>query len=140
MLGVVLNKIPRDSYHYGGNYHYYHPNKRGEYYYQPREESQPQLQTNNQVTKFLPQAESQPMEYFIAEQYENPESFDNVFQPRMPVEIYATPKDIPATFDIITKPGKRKETIHMAEASSYVIQKHHLEYWYDNEENKNNEG
>jgi hypothetical protein len=80
------------------------------------------------------------MKYFIADQYQNPESFDNVFQPRMPVEVYAPPKDIPAAFDIITKPGKRKETIRMTEAPSYMIQKHHLEYWYDNGESENNEG
>jgi hypothetical protein len=140
ILGVVLNKIPRDSLHYGGYYHYYHQNKRGEYYYQPGEENQPQLEANNQVIKFLPQAESQPVEYFITENYEKPEGFDNVFQPRTPVEVYTPPKDIPATLDIITKPRKRKETIYMAETPSYVIQKHYLEYWYDNGENETNEG
>lgn len=45
-LGVVLNKIPRDSYYYGGYNHYYYPYKRGAYYYQ-HEESQPQLQGNS---------------------------------------------------------------------------------------------
>jgi capsular exopolysaccharide synthesis family protein len=41
-LGVVLNKIPRNSYYYGGYNHYYYPYKRGGYYYQP-EEAQAQL-------------------------------------------------------------------------------------------------
>jgi hypothetical protein len=58
----------------------------------------------------------------------------------MPVEVYTAPKDIPATLDVITKPRKRKETIHIAETPSYVIQKHYLEYWYDKGESENNEG
>jgi succinoglycan biosynthesis transport protein ExoP len=40
-LGVVLNKIPRNSYYYGG-YNYYYPYKRGGSYYQ-HDELQPQL-------------------------------------------------------------------------------------------------
>jgi len=41
-LGVVLNKIPRNSYYYGGYNYYYYPYKRGGYYFQS-EEAQPQL-------------------------------------------------------------------------------------------------
>ena len=52
-LGVVLNKIPRDSYFYGGYNQYYYPYKRGAYYYQ-HEESQPQLQGNS--VPLLPEA------------------------------------------------------------------------------------
>jgi hypothetical protein len=135
-----LNKIPRNSYHYGGYYHYYQPNKRGEYYYQRKEENQPQLQVNNQPIKLLPQVESEPIGYFVAEPQETPESYENVFQPRTPVEVYAPPKDISATLDIITKPRKRRETLHVAESPSYLIQKYQLEYWYDNGKSEENDG
>jgi succinoglycan biosynthesis transport protein ExoP len=134
VLGVVLNKIPRDSYYYGGYYHYYDSNKTGQYYYHPVGEDQPQLMANSEVIKFLPKSESQPAGYFVAEQSETPASLDNVFQPRMPVEVYAPPRDIPATVDIITKPRKRRDGLRMAEEPTYVIQKHRLEYWYDDEE------
>jgi capsular exopolysaccharide synthesis family protein len=136
LLGAVMNKIPYDGFYHGEYYRYYHPNK-GEGYFSPlEEEPQPQLQAINQPIKFLPPAESQPVEYFVPQQPESPENFDNVFQPRMPVEVYSPPEDIPATLDIITKPRKRRETLNMTEASSYVIQKYQLEYWYDDEENK----
>jgi hypothetical protein len=134
VLGVVLNKIPRDSYYYGGYYHYYESNKTGQYYYHSAEEDQPQLNANNEVIKFLPKSESQPVGYFVAEQSETPASFDNVFQPRMPVEVYAPSRDVPADVDIITKPRKRRDGLRMAEDPTYVIQKHQLEYWYDDEE------
>ncbi|MBM3124031.1 MAG: polysaccharide biosynthesis tyrosine autokinase [Chloroflexi bacterium] len=52
-LGVVLNKIPRSSYYYGGYHQYYNPYQRGAYYYQ-HEESQPQLE--GQPMRMLPPA------------------------------------------------------------------------------------
>ena len=138
-LGIVLNKIPRNSYYYGGYHQYYQPNKRGEYYYHQEEEGQPQLPADNQMIKYLPQTASQPalqpVEYIVPQQYVSPENFDNVFQPRIPVEVYVTPKDVPATLDVITRPRKRREVLRMVEeAPSYVIQKQQLEYWYDDEE------
>lgn len=55
-LGVVLNKIPRNSYHYGG-YHYYSGySKQGGYYYQKEKQSQ-QPQAEDQPVRSLPQAE-----------------------------------------------------------------------------------
>ena len=138
MLGVVLNKIPRDSRYYGGYYHNYYPNKRGEYYYHQEDENQPQLQANNQLMRLLPQADVQPVEFFDSQKLENPESFDNVFDPRRQVEVQELPQNIPATLDIITKPINRNEGLHAAEAPSYVIQKYQLEYWYDDEGDEEN--
>jgi polysaccharide biosynthesis transport protein len=140
VLGVVMNKIPRNSNYYGGYYHYYYPAKSGGYFYQQEGENQQQLPADNQLIKFLPQANSQPVEDIIPQQHNSPESLDNVFQPRIPsipIEVYTPPKDIPATHDIITKPRKQKNEARMAEAPSYVIRQQRLEYWYDDEENKN---
>ena len=56
-LGVVLNKIPRNSQHYGG-YHYYSGNsKQGGYYYQKEKQSQPPPQVEDQPLRSLPQTE-----------------------------------------------------------------------------------
>jgi len=135
VLGVVLNKIPHGSYYYGGYYHYYDSNKSGQYYYRHTEENQPQLVENEEAVKLLPRPEQpQPVGYFVAEQHQVPEGLDNVFQPRMPVEVYAPPSQPPASLEIITKPRKKKSELRMLEAPTYVIQKHQLEYWYDDEE------
>jgi hypothetical protein len=133
MLGVVLNRIPRDSYYYGG-YHHYYESYKGQYYYRHADENQPQLVEANQAIKLLPKLESQTVEYYVADQSESPENVDNVFQPRMPVEVYMPPNNAPATLDIITKPRKRNEGLRVTEEATYVIQKHHLEYWYDDED------
>ena len=57
MLGVVLNKIPRNSHHYSG-YHYYSGNpKHGGYYYQKEKQSQPPPQVEDQPVRSLPHTE-----------------------------------------------------------------------------------
>lgn len=143
MLGVVLNKIPRDSHYYGGYYHNYYSHKRGEYYYQQEDEPQPQLPAGNQLIISLPQVESQPQPqpagYFIPQQqqYESAKSVADVFQPRRQVEVYAPPKDVPATLNVITKPRKRNVEVYVAEDSSYIIQQQQLEYWYDDQGGEN---
>jgi hypothetical protein len=66
----VLNKIPRNSYYYGGHYNYYYPYKRGGSYYQ-NEEVQPQLQ--GQPAPMLPPSRQThvyyPPQNEIEEQY-----------------------------------------------------------------------
>jgi capsular exopolysaccharide synthesis family protein len=135
MLGIVLNKIPRASNYYSGYHHYYGPDKSGEYYYPQEEESQPQLQVDSQLIKFLPQAESQPVEYFVEQKYQIPEGSDNVFQPRRPVVMQAPQQAVPTT----TGQGKRKNELRIVEDSTYVIQKRQLKYWYDDEETEKKE-
>jgi polysaccharide biosynthesis transport protein len=81
VLGVVLNKIPRDSHYYGGYYHNYYPNKRGEYYYHQEEENQPQLQADRQLMKLLPQADKQPVESMSVPKFDAPKNVDNIYEP-----------------------------------------------------------
>ena len=145
MLGVVLNKIPRGSHYYGGYYHYYDA-KKGQYYYRHSNEEQPQLPVDNELLKFLPNPEPlQPAQVAIpaprpvsvtVPQNPIPAELDNVFQPRMPVDIYAppSPAPIPAAVEIITKPRKQKAELRMLERPTYVIQKSQLEYWYQEDE------
>ena len=133
VLGVVMNKIPRDSHYYGGYYHHYYRSKDGGYYVQDDADKQPMLQADNQMMKFLPQTAPQPEEFLIDQQTNKSEVFDTVFQPRMPVEIRMPQQDIPATVDVITKPKKRKEPKPTAD-DTYVIKKYSFDYWYDDEE------
>jgi succinoglycan biosynthesis transport protein ExoP len=56
-LGVVLNKIPRNSQHYGGYHYYSGSSKQGGYYYQKDKQSQPPPQVEDQARRSLPQAE-----------------------------------------------------------------------------------
>lgn len=61
ILGIVLNKIPRNSSYFSG-YHYYSSYaKRGGYYYQGEEQGQPQAQADDQLIRSLPQAEPQQL-------------------------------------------------------------------------------
>lgn len=159
MLGVVLNKIPRDSHFYGGYYHNYYSNKKGDYYYQQEDEIQPQLQADRQLMKLLPQAVPQPVDYGNAQQFKSPENFNNVFEARREVreveppletpenfesvfesrdqiEAESPPPVVPASVDIITKPRKRNEGLRMVEEPTYVIRKTQLEYWVDGEEDE----
>ncbi|MBI5965740.1 MAG: polysaccharide biosynthesis tyrosine autokinase [Chloroflexi bacterium] len=56
-LGVVLNKIPRNSHFYGG-YHYYSGySKNGGYYYQAEGPAQPQAPAEDQPVRPLPPTE-----------------------------------------------------------------------------------
>ncbi|MBI5352695.1 MAG: polysaccharide biosynthesis tyrosine autokinase [Chloroflexi bacterium] len=56
VFGIVLNKIPRNNYHYGG-YHYYSAySKRGGYYEQTGQPAQPQPKAEDPIIKALPQA------------------------------------------------------------------------------------
>jgi len=65
-VGVILNRIPRNSYYYGGYNQYYYPNKRGAYYY--HDESQPQLQ--DQPAPMLPASRQTHVYYPAQEQIE----------------------------------------------------------------------
>jgi hypothetical protein len=87
-LGVVLNKIPRNSHHYGA-YHYYSGYaKKGGYYYQADEQSQPQPQTENQLLGSLPQAE--PYQQYPARATTQTDTFPDEFPPAdvQPVRSY----------------------------------------------------
>jgi succinoglycan biosynthesis transport protein ExoP len=106
-LGVVLNKIARNSFYYGG-YNYYYPYKRGGAYYQ-HDEPQPQLQeqpapmlppTRQTHVYYPPQNEVQE-QYFVREQVpartvrqqaEAGPSQNEITQPR-PRPIPAQPKN-----------------------------------------------
>lgn len=149
MLGVVLNKIPRDSHFYGGYYHNYYSNKHGDYYYQSEEENQPQLETDRQVLKLLPQAESsmppvqahpqpQQVKHFSSVQASKPNPSNDVFESDEEIKVYIPPKkEIPAAVNIVTEPRKRNDGPHVTEEPSYIIQQHQLEYWYYDENDEN---
>ncbi|MCE9644880.1 MAG: polysaccharide biosynthesis tyrosine autokinase [Chloroflexi bacterium] len=99
VLGVVLNKIPRDSHFYGGYYHNkYYVNKRGDYYYQSEDENPPQLEADRQLIKLLPQAQERPVENLRSPQHTTPDSFSSAFTAREPVET-RTAHDESESFD-----------------------------------------
>jgi hypothetical protein len=116
-LGIVLNKIPRNSYYYGGYHQYYHPNKHGAYY-QQEEGDQPQLQAGNQTVRLLTQTEAQPMEFYVP-QDDDLEKFFNDLQARERVDVYSPPKDIPATRNVITKPRRGNQAPQPVEPPRY---------------------
>ena len=121
-LGIVLNKIPRNSYYYGGYHQYYHPNKHGAYY-QQEEGDQPQLQAGNQTVRLLTQTEAQPMEFYVP-QDDDLEKFFNDLQARERVDVYSPPKDIPATRNVITKPRRGNQAPQPVEPPGYISSKH----------------
>jgi succinoglycan biosynthesis transport protein ExoP len=117
-LGIVLNKIPRNSYYYGGYHHYYNPYKHGEYY-QQEEGTQPQLQAEHQPLKLLPQTEAQPVEFY-APQDDALEKFFSDLQTREHMNLYSPPKVVPATRNVITKPKRPNEVVQPVETPSYT--------------------
>ena len=147
MLGIVLNKIPRNSDYYGGYHHYYYPYKHGEYY-QEREVTQPQLPAEHQPLKLLPQTEAQPVEFY-APQDDALEKFFSDLQARERVDVYSPPQVVPATLNVITEPKRPKEVVQpvetpgygsselkledfqSVESPGYTIERYELEYWYD---------
>lgn len=134
-LGVVLNKIPNDGYYYGGYHNYYYSNKKDNYYSLPQQGSQPVLENVNSPK----QTTEQPMEFYIPPTPTQPEheevvEYYNETPPRGRIEVYTPVKDIPAAHNVTTEPKKRKEEFRPNETSSYIIQKHQLEYWYDDKE------
>lgn len=95
-LGVVLNRIPRNSFYYGGYNHYYYPNKRGAYYYH-HDESQPQLPQQqapmlpspSQTHVYYPPQNQLEEQYYVRENppaaarhLENDPSQNEITQPR----------------------------------------------------------
>lgn len=117
-LGIVLNKIPRNSYYYSGYHHYYYPYKYGEYYRQ-EEDARPLLQVENQPVKLLPQTEAQPVEIYMP-QDDALEKFQVGLPIREQVEVYSPPRDIPATSNVITKPRRISEAPQSIEPPRYV--------------------
>jgi len=103
-LGVVLNRIPRDSYYYGGYNHYYYPNKHGAYYY-AREDGQPQIQ--EPPVQLLSSSNKLPA-------YESPQNYQNDQYPVEPQEHEPIHKqqvyDIPR--DEITQPRPRRVVVN----------------------------
>jgi capsular exopolysaccharide synthesis family protein len=148
ILGVVLNKIPRDSYYYGGYYHYYYQSKKGEYYYQQEPENQPQLQPETPLINLLPHVDAQPVNLVeppqklqtpplpLEPQYKaeiaTPES---LFHPRERAEVAILPKEVPASVEIITKP--RQNQALTDDTPSYVIRKNLLECWLKGQDEEN---
>ncbi len=121
-LGIVLNKISRNSYYDSGYHQYYYPNKHGEYY-QEKEVAQPQLPTEHQPLKLLPLTEAQPVEFF-APQDDSLEKFFSDLQARERVDVYSPPQVVPATRNVITEPKQPDEVIQPVETPSYVSSKH----------------
>jgi succinoglycan biosynthesis transport protein ExoP len=121
-LGIVLNKIPRNSYYYGGYHHYYYPHKYGEYY-QQEEGAQPQLQAANQPVKLLPQTEAQPVEIYMPQDV-GLEKFQVDSPVREQVYVYSPPRDIPATSNVITKPRRIREVPQSVRPSGHINPKH----------------
>lgn len=110
IIGVVMNKIPRNSNLYSG------------YYSQPQDGNQPQLRENNQTTRFLPKTESQALGYYDLEQYQSFKNFDNVFQSREKLEVNLLPGSEPPTLYIIKNPEKGGEDLQLPEGLTYAIQ------------------
>jgi hypothetical protein len=152
-LGVVLNKIPRNSHHYGG-YHYYSGNpKHGGYYYQVEKQSQPQLQVEDQPVRALPQAE--PYQPYSARSITQTDTFSvellppaevqpvrqlpktesrpaqkdvleelyNAMKAHERVNIALSPQDIPATQEVSTKPKRQSEDFLPVVMPKYTIEK-----------------
>jgi len=92
MLGVVLNKIPRNSRHFGGYHHYSGNPGHGGYYYQVEKQSQPQLQ-----------AEDRPVRSFSQVQPHDPYPVKSITQTeQFPIELISptetqTAKQLPVT-------------------------------------------
>jgi hypothetical protein len=124
-LGIVLNKIPRNNYSYGGYHQYYYPHKYGEYY-QQEEGAQPQLQAENRPVRALPHTEAQPVE-FHAEQDDALEKFFSDLQARERVSVYSPPQAIPATSNITTRPRRINEDIQPVATPRSGGSKHELE-------------
>ncbi|MCJ7434413.1 MAG: polysaccharide biosynthesis tyrosine autokinase, partial [Anaerolineales bacterium] len=124
-LGIVLNKISRNSYYYGGYHQYYYPNKHGAYY-QQEDGSQPQLQAENQSVRLLTQTESQPVEFYTPQDAAL-ENFFSDTQVHERVDVYSPPQDIPATRNIITKPRRPNDISQSVETPRYIDSKHELQ-------------
>lgn len=127
-LGVVLNKIPRNSYFYGGYHHYYSPNKRGEYYYQQEDASQPQTQVESQPVKLPPQIKM-PTLKIQTPQMDATEKFFKGLRTREKVKVASPSKDIPATTNVITRPRPEFDELQSVVLPKYTIEKYELEYW-----------
>lgn len=126
-LGIVLNKIPRSSYFYGGYRHYYSSNKRGEYYYQQEEASQAQVQS--QPGKLPPLEIPTP-------QMDATEKFFKGLRTRENVKASSPPKDIPATTNVITRPRPEFDDFQSVVLPKYAIEKYALEYWSAEQESE----
>jgi capsular exopolysaccharide synthesis family protein len=102
-LGVVLNKIPKESSHYGGYYRYQPYKAGGEYYIH---EDEQQLLGEEEAVNLLP-LPSQNESYFGPNDgYER--FYDNQeFQRYM--DVY-TPKKTPASRNEITQPRKKNDS------------------------------
>ena len=104
-LGAIFNKIPHNSYHYGGYYRYYYPYKRGGYYY--RHEEGTELPVENQPANLLPLPQPEE-ESFIPEE-SGMEQFYTSERPRGTVDVYVPPNSGSASRNAITQPRVRAE-------------------------------
>ncbi|MEW5828425.1 MAG: polysaccharide biosynthesis tyrosine autokinase [Chloroflexota bacterium] len=142
-LGVVLNKIPRNSYYYGG-YHHYDPNKYGGYYSQQKETPKPPqpparipVQAGEMaarthrpsrtvdraippVERPQPEAPAQPGATRMAPPNSSAENLERFYKPRPP-----------AVADAAARPANPANENRSSENVEYVIADYDLECWYD---------
>lgn len=106
-LGIVFNKIPHDSYYYGG-YNYYYPYKRGGNYY-ISEENQPQMQQMAPVLYTPPMLppQTRPEPAHPLQQNFQPEQPAPLRQQPEPAYVVQTPQPAPASQNIRTQPRRR---------------------------------
>lgn len=127
-LGVVLNKIPRNSYYYG-NYHYYRHYAKGGYYSLPEQQISPQLPvgiSTNQPTE-------ERMEFYVP--VENDEKvikaeYYEALTPE-PVEVYIPAKNMLLVKNIAAQPKAESGEFNPNDMTSYIIQKRKIEYLQD---------
>ena len=169
-LGIVLNKIPRNSHHYGG-YHYYSGNpKHGGYFYQKEKQSQSQPRVEDQPVSALPQAElyqpysatsttqtdtfsvellppaeAQPVRRLPKTepqpaQKDVLEELYNAMRVHERVHIAPPPRDIPATQEVSTRPKRQSEDFLPVVMPKYRTKKNEILYTYTDSEHGTDEG
>lgn len=107
ILGVVLNKVPRESHYYGKYYGgYYHYSHYGDALPEVKE---PQLPGTSQKMNLLPGDQSD--RYYIQE--EGLEQFYNSDLPQGYVSMYVPPKEAPASHNVITRPRKNQDRLQV---------------------------
>ncbi len=133
-LGVILNKIPRNSYYYGGYYHY-DPNQHSSYYYQQKEAPQPARPAAQPPAK-LPAPPVAPAAQ-IRKPAAGQQGKSYAARPSPPpAATVAPPKQPPAqriAASLLEDPAPANTTRDglPEEAVEYVIANYDLECWYD---------
>ena len=132
-LGVVLNKIPHNSYYYGAYYHYY-PYKRSGYYEQKGSavsDKQPAKEHPNTLPVAKPQAKSEapPLPIRQATRVE-------IEKPVRKTVIQALPTlEFPIEFSPESQPKEPARKVQPDENAEYILANYNLECWVATPEN-----